>query len=240
MKDTLKYIVLLAAMVISVYGYHQLFVKPKEQRLQAELNKQKIQNDTLTKIADGYYTKLVADTLTQKQLKKLAEEVIELKNRKPVSVTKTVIQPVRIEKETDTISEIGDSIFITDSYPDKENPFLKYTNRFSLVDKKGVSEFDFSEITLSEVVTKKEDGLYQIDFKGPDFLEVKSINIQTEPQKKNEKDNSGILVGLNIEKDFTNNSTYYNPNAYYRFKKFYIGGGASTKGSGMFGIKIEL
>lgn len=183
---------------------------------------------------------MVADTLTQKQLEKLAAEVTELKNRKPVSVTKTIIQPVRIEKEVDSISSKGDSIFVEDYYPNKTNPFLRYTNRLSLTTLKGESDFLFSPINLSQVVTKKEDGLYQVDFKGPDFLEVKSLDIQTEPQLEPVKDNWGTLIGIEYGKNLDSNKNVFGVNVYERYKKFYLGGSITTNKDFMGGLKIEL
>ena len=45
-------------------------VKKKLEKAQIELRTTKIKNDTLVQINDRQYTKLVADTLTEKQLRK--------------------------------------------------------------------------------------------------------------------------------------------------------------------------
>ena len=206
-----------------------------------EANKiEQIKGDSLKKISEGYYQKLIADTLTKKQLKELAAEIIELKNRKPVSVIKTIIQPVRIEKETDSILVDKDSVYIIDYYPNKDNPFLKYTNNFSLINNKGISNFDFNTINISQVVTKKQNGLYQVDFKGPDFLQVNSLDIQTEPIVSPIKDNWGTLIGVEYGKNLENKTNLLELNIYQRYKKLYIGASISTNKDIKGGIKIEL
>lgn len=231
---------MILSVVTTVLYFQKKGAEKREFQAKQETRVQAIKSDSLKKVSDGYYQKLVADTLTQKQLKKLAAEITELKNRKPVSVTKTIIQPVRIEKEIDSVSSEGDSIFIEDHYPNKVSPFLRYTNRLSLTTLKGESAFTFNPISLSQVVTKKEDGLYQVDFKAPDFLEVKSLDIQTEPQLEPVKDNWGTLIGLEYGKNLDTNKQLLGINVYERYKKFYFGGSVTTNKDFMGGFKIEF
>jgi hypothetical protein len=241
MKNKMLIALILILIVISgVFWFQKRLAEKKVFQAQQELRVEKIAQDSLVKISDGYYQKLVADTLTGKQLKDLAEEIIELKNRKPIYVTKTIIQPVEVLKETDNITVEKDSVFIEDYYPSKEKPFLKYTNKFSLITEKGTSNFKFEPITLKEVVTEKEDGFYQIDFKGPDFLEVQSINIQTEPIIKYRADNWGTLIGVEYGKNLDTNLNMFEINAYQRYKKFYVGIAVSSNKDLKGGIKIEF
>lgn len=209
-------------------------------RTTQELRKKIISADKLEKLSEGYYQKLIADTLTKKQLNKLAADIIELKNREPISVTTTIIKPVEVIKETDDISVKEDSVFIEDYYPEKENSFLKYTNRLSLSSLKGVSKFKFDSIKLQQVVTKKENGLYQVDFKGPEFLELQSLDIQTEPIKETKRDKIGILLGTNYGKSMNTDTEFIGINAYLRVNKFYAGFGATSQNDFTAGIKIEL
>lgn len=213
----------------------------QKQRFQAqqEIRKKTLSNDSLT-FYKGVYSKYVADTLTRGELKKLAAQILDLQNRQPISVTKTIIQPVEIRKETDSVRIEKDTVYIKDYYPNKGNPFLTYTNNFSIKDTLGRSTFNFSPIALSQVITKKENGLYQVDFKGPDFLELKSLDIQTEPMEAIRPDNFGILIGADYIKDITENQQHLGINSYIRYKKFYIGAGATTQGSLNAGIKVEF
>lgn len=240
MNKLLMGLVVVLAVITAIFWFQKNAAQKREFQAQQEIRKERIKQDSLVKLSDGYYQKLVADTLTQKQLKDLAAEIVELKNRKPVSVTKTIVQPVRIEKETDSIGIENDSVYITDFYPNKDNPFLKYTNRFSLTSQKGISNFDFSAITLDQVVTKKENGLYQVDFKGPDFLELKSLDIQTEPMIEPVKDNWGTLIGVEYGKNLETDVNIFGINAYQRYKKFYFGGSVNTNSDLMGGIKFEF
>ena len=238
-----KILILALLIIIGILWFKN---NQKEKKLFEESQKYRkevIKKDSLEKVADGYYKKILADTLTQKELKRLAEDIVELKNRKPVSITKTIIQPVEIRKETDSITVERDSAFITDYYPNKTNPFLKYTNRFSLSTQKGNSNFDFNRITLTNVVTKKENGLYQVDFKGPDFLELKSLDIQTEPILEPVKDNWGTLIGVdygtNLDKA-ANLPNFVEFSVYQRYKKFYLGGGITSNKDVKGGLKFEF
>lgn len=229
------------ALSLIIFFWLKGFLVKKELDAQKEKYRvELIRSSELEKIADGYYQKVVADTLTQKELKRLAEELIDLKNRKPVSITKTVVQPVEIRKEVDSISIQKDSIFIADYYPNKINPFLTYTNRLSLNTETGVSNFNFNQITLSTVVTQKKDGLYQVDFKGPEFLKLKSLDIQTEPTETTSKDNWGTLIGVEYGQNLKNNTNIFEANIYQRYKKFYIGGSVSTNKDLKGGIKFEF
>ena len=227
-------------MIIGVLWFMKNQAEKREFEANQEIRKQIIAADSLVKLSDGYYQKLVADTLTKKELKKLAEKIVDLENRDPVSITKTIIQPVEIRKETDSILVEKDSVFISDFYPNKENPFLKYTNRFSLKTQKGESAFTFDTINLTQVVTKKKDGLYQVDFKGPDFLQLKSIDIQAEPMAPKEIDRVGFLFGVNYGKEMNTNMEFIEIDSYLRINKFYIGAGLNSKWDFKAGIKIEL
>lgn len=192
------------------------------------------------KVSNGFYQKIIADTLTKHQLKKLAEEITELKGRKPITITNTVIKPVYMDKPSDIVIVRNDSISITDYYPNKENPFLKYSNKTSLKTKKGRSTFDWKPIKLSQVTTKKDNGLYQVDFKGPDFLEVESLDIQTEPMAEPIKDNRGTLIGIEYGKNLGIEENIFEINVYQRYKKFYLGGAVSTDKDLKAGIKFEF
>lgn len=207
-----------------------------------EMRKGVIYRDSLVKLADGYYQKLVADTLTRSQLNELARQIVDIKKLQPVSVTTTVIKPINVVKETNEVKVSEDSISIQDFYPNKDNPFLTYKNKLSLTTQSGVSTFDFNEITLKEVISKKENGLYQVDFKGPPFIQVKSINIQTEPIEKEVKDKKGVLIGLSYgtNLDSKESSNFVELNVYQRYNKFYIGGGVDTNKNVKGGVKIEL
>tara|TARA_R110000868_G_scaffold74337_2_gene214910 strand:- start:30835 stop:31560 length:726 start_codon:yes stop_codon:yes gene_type:complete len=207
---------------------------------QQELRKKTIAQDSLVELSDGYYQKLVADTLTAKQLKKVTSELVELKRRKPISVTSVVAAPKSIKKDVDKVVVEKDSIFVEDYYPDKLKPFLKYTNRISVKTEKGKSEFKFNKIKLTQVVTKKENGLYQVDFVAPEFLDVSSIDIQAEPMKEKEKDNWGTVIGVEYGRNLDSNRDVFGVNLYKRYKRISIGAGIDSDKTVKGGVRIEL
>lgn len=241
MRDKiLAIVVIILLIVIGIFWFQKRAAEKQVFEAQQEVRKSIIAKDSLQKISDGHYQKLVADTLTQSQLKKITQEIIDLKNRKPISVTTTIVKPVQIVKDTDNIDVKEDSVFIEDYYPRKEYYFLKYTNRLSLKTKKGISDFNFSPIKLTQVVTKKDNGLYQVDFKGPHFFEVESLDIQTEPILEPKKDNWGTLIGIEYGKNLDTKNNIFEINAYQRYKKFYIGGAVSNDNNLKAGIKFEF
>ena len=237
--DLKKWVIIILAIVAAYLLIANKIQKRKTEKAQIELRTYKIRGDSLQKLSDGFYRKLLADTLTQKQLNKLAQEVTDLKNRKPIIVEKTIIRPEYIEKEIDGIYVDNDSISIVDYYPQKENPFLEYTNKFSITTQKGNSQFKFNPIELNKVVTEK-DGLYTVDFKGPEWLQVESLDIQARPLAPEKKDRFGILFGVDYGKNLNTNQNIIGIDSYIRFNKFYLGGGINSQGDLKGGIKIEL
>ena len=240
MKDKIFKIligVLLIAIII-LWWKNNKTLKEKFQA-QQELRKKKIAQDSLVKLSNGYYVRLVADSLTEKQLKRQAEKIIELEGRKPIIVEKIVVVPEYIEKPVDNITVKEDSIYIEDYYPNKQNPFLIYTNTFSYINQEGISKFNFLPITLGKVITEKDNGLYQIDFKGPKWLIVESIDIQAEPLAEETKDNWGTLIGFEYGKTLDIEEDIFEINVYQRYKKFYVGGAISSDKNLKVGLKFE-
>lgn len=234
-----KIAIALLIVVIAILWYQMNQEKKQKFQAQQELRKEKISQDSLVKLSNGYYTKLIADSLTRRQLKEQAEKIIELEGRKPIIVEKIVVIPEYIEKPTDDITVKEDSIYIEDYYPSKQNPFLTYTNTLSYTNQEGISKFNFSSITLGKIITQKKDGLYRVDFKGPEWLVVESIDIQAEPLTKETKDNWGTLIGFEYGKTFNIEEDIFEINIYQRYKKFYIGGAISSDKNLKVGLKFE-
>jgi hypothetical protein len=241
MKDKIYIgIITVLLLLVAIFYIQKEHGKSKLFKTEQNLRVTKIRHDSIVKIADGQYQKLVADTLTKVQLKNLAYKYIALKKREPVSVTTIEAGPKSLQKRTDKVEIKEDSLFIEDYYPDKLKPFLKYTNNISLKTKLGNSNFKFSTIKITQVVTKKENGLYQIDFIAPDFLDVKSIDVQSEPMAKEKKDNWGTLIGVDYGKNLESQRNIFGINIYKRYKKFYIGASIDSDKIVRGGIKIEL
>lgn len=238
-KLTLTVIAVLSLFLVILWTKNEK-IKKQKFLMQLEARKTKLSSDSLLIISEGHYQKLVADSLEIGELKSIIDSVIDLNGRTPKTITKTVIKPIEIIKYVDSTRIKNDSIFITDYYPDKETSFLKYTNRTSLATQKGKSKFNFSPITLNHIVSKKNNGFYTVDFVGPEFIEVESLDMQAEYLPAEEKDNWGTLIGVEYGQNLENQTNIFEINAYQRYKKFYFGGAVSTNKDLKAGIKIEF
>lgn len=239
-KTLVKWVLIVLVAMIAILLVRGEIQKKKLEKTQLEVRKWKIKQDSLLKLSDGYYRKLVADTLTKNQLKKLAEDIIELKGRKPVVVQNVTFVPKEVEKLIDDVVVKNDTAYIEDYYPSKESPFLKYTNKFSISNQKGFSKFKFNPVDLAIVLTQRDDGIFEADIKGPEFLNFTNVDIQAIPLTPPSKDNFGWLFGVGYGKDFNTNENFFDIDIYARIKRFYIGGGVTTSGMAKGGIKIEF
>jgi len=193
-----------------------------------ELRKQIIKNDSLQKLADGLYTKRVADTATIKDLRQLNDSLkLELKNPKVVVVTK--IQPKDQEGEVDSVSVEQDSISITDYYPDKDNPFVSYFAKIDIPTQKGIGKFSFNEFDLNLGITQNKDGTYSLNTQLPEFMTVNSINVQSLPMDIPKPDNFGWLLGVKGNYSFEDQSLGYEVIGGIRFKKVNVITTANTQ-----------
>ena len=82
--------------------------------------------------------------------------------------------------------------------------------------------------------------MYTIDFKGPEWLTVESLDIQAKPLAPEKRDRFGILFGVDYGKNLSNDNQFIEVNSYLRLNKFYLGGGINSQGDIKGGIKIEL
>lgn len=230
MKDIIKYLIVGTIFCfIGITIYKNLIVSPKEEKFETALRKNKIKNDSLVQLKNGLYQKLIADTLTIKELRKKSNSLeLELENPKIVEVIKFV--PKEIEKPIDGII-IKDSIIETeDYYPRKENYFIKYSSKINLKTEKGEGKFSFTPQEVVLGIEQKKDGTYATKTKLPEYLKITDIDVESLPLTREKKDNFGILFGGGAGKDLKNNSSYLRLNTGIRYKKTYlqIGGNSNN------------
>lgn len=208
---------------------------------QTEIRTGKIKVDSLQKVADGHYRKLVADTLKQAELNKLVAELgLKLKEKpKVVEVIKFKPRPV-IDKPVDEIAVKEDSVYIEDYYPQKANYAIKYSNKFSLSKKQGLSNWDFKPIQISIVLSQRKDGIFTSDIKTPDWIEVESVDIQSTPLELYKPDNFGWIVGVGTGKDYKSHNDYMRFTGGIRFKKLYFEVGGTTEQTLDASLKVEF
>lgn len=172
MKD-LKYILIIFAISIaSLVIIQKMSVENEKARKEYILR-----NNTLQKISDKQSRKLIADSLTKREMKKHIDSLeIDLKTK-----PKIVIQPeIRFrdeEKKPDTVFIDKDNVRIVDYYPNKVEPFVKYSFRDS------IGKFSFYPIKIAIVVSERKDGIWQVDTKMPEYVEVTDIKAVALPIK---------------------------------------------------------
>lgn len=193
-----------------------------------ELRKEKLGNDELKQIAEGHYQKLVADTLRVKDLERIVDSLnIELK-AKPRIVYQIKYVPKEVEKPVDSISIQDGVIGIEDFYPEKDNYFIRYRNKISLVDSTGTGIWSFNPLSVSAVISERSDGMFVADFKTPSWLSIESVDIQATPLTPTKIDNFGWLLGVGVAKDFRDDAFYGRLSGGIRYKKIYLILGAGT------------
>ncbi len=161
------------------------------------LRKEIIKKDSLEKINDSVYRKLVNDYETQKSLldktekisKDLAKKIKDNKeNIKIVVETGFTFKP---QENKNKAIEISDSIInIKSQYP-LTNPFIKYDANINLLNKNIIEKWDFNEIPLNLIITEKQNGLWESYIVGNENMIVKKLTVNTLPlvTKPKEKEN---------------------------------------------------
>lgn len=240
MKKTTNWIIAALTVVIVIFWLTSRQKDWKIKEAQRKENIVKIKQDSLQKLSDSLYQRLVADTLSERQIKDLTKEIVDLKGIKPETIIKIITKIKEVEKSTDSVSIKQDSIFIEDYYPKKENYLIKYINKTSLTNTKGVSKFEFNKFQITGVISEQSDGLFIFNLKTPEFIEVGGIEVQSLPKETIKKDNWGYLFGAGYGQNINSKESFININSYIRYKKFYIGLEATTQGNLLGGIKVEF
>lgn len=213
----------------------------------AEVNREKraliLKNDTLQQISETQYRKLLADSLTQKELNRIVKDLEIKLEANPRIVYRTKIEIREVEKTTDSVSIENDTITVDSHYPQKENYFARYQSKISLKDSTATELWNFQPFDMALVVSLRDDGLYQVDSKVPSFMTISSIDVQGVPMsqdKDNKRNNFGLLLGGGVGQQFLDETTYYRLETGIRFKRFYIDVGFNTNVSGDAVIKFEF
>lgn len=219
-------------------GYNYMNNKVEDARI--DLRKERIKNDTLQILADGQARKLVADTLTKKQLRKKVDSLQIAYDGKPVTITQIVVTPKDSKKEIDSIIIGNEEIKVVDFYPQKDNYFVKYSNTINTLTKEGNSNWKFGKINLDLLITQKKDGTYEANMKAPAFIAINSLDVQSQPIDPIVSDNFGVLLGAGYGRDFGLGTDYLRVDGGIRFKKTYLMIGGNTNKQADIGLKYEF
>lgn len=218
MKD-IKYIVTIVLLILgSIFIYSSMNEKIKDLK-----REQVIFKDSLRIIDSTQYSKIIADTLTERQLRKRIEE-LEIENAKKPKIITEIQWKVRdSEKVVDTIYlPKGDSkLYVSDYYPNKYDPFVNYTLKDT------IGKFKFYPINTAIVVSENKDGTWKVDTKTPEFIEITNITA-VGLKKEFEPKTSPFYIGGGVQKQ----GERYPISALggFRVKRTIIFGGLNTEG----------
>lgn len=238
MKKDVTYLVIILLLLLGGWLGYQHYQKKLDEKDLA-YKKEVLKSDKLEKINETQYRKLVADTATIKELRGIVDNLGIKLTEKPKVVEVVKLVPVEVNKPIDGVIVKEDSVSITDYYPKEENYFAKYTNNFNLNTKEGLSKWSFNPVTMSIVLSQREDGIWQSDVKVPDFIEVSDVDIVATPLEIY-KNNFGWILGASYGKDFNKDSEFIRISGGFRYKKTYIDIGASSNETVDFGVKFEF
>lgn len=230
-------IVLLIIIFLAGFFVSKHFSKNKIEDLRKEI----IKNDSLVQIDSVTYKKLVADTLTKRQLRKEIKDLkVSLKDPKTITKIKFVPRDI-IKKEIDTVTITKDTIInVVDFYPNKSNPFIRYSAQINYPSKNSFSNWEFYPQNINLVIGKNDIGMYEVVSKVPEFIKINSVDVLSKPITANKKDNFGFLFGAGYGKDFRFNTEYLTANAGIRFKKTYILFNINTNETANIGLNFEF
>ena len=190
--------------------------------------------DSLRKVSDNHYQKLVNDINTEKELSeqlkkenKALYEEIKKEKKQVIAYTSLKAQP---EKKVETIRlvpvsdrlKVGEREYkeFDDYYPNKEDYFINYRGRLDVsdndityIDVKSdsgelVGTWKFSSLKIGIVVSEKEKGLFHVDLDAPSWLAVKNVEVNTLPLSAIKPDNFDWVIGGAVGKNYGGNMVF--------------------------------
>ena len=187
-----------------------IFSGVRERSFNAEVDELKntiLKKDSLVKVREGEFTKLVNDTKSKKELdrevkgetpktyediKKSKEKIISHTKIKLVPVSKTIVDTVYIDSS-------GTKKF-TSFYPEKNNYFIK--NFTTIINNEAKTEWSFTPLKVNIVVTEQKDGMYRARLSGPEWIQAEEVTINSLPLNPVTERKFKFLLGASGGYDF--------------------------------------
>lgn len=204
----LKYykLIIVALIIIGAFS----FILVQNAGLKSDLvdyKKTILQKDSLEKIREGEYTKLVNDLKSSNDLKKYIKEIsdstyqdIKRNKEKPLIITKVTTVPKTIQTiDTVYIDTLGVRT-ITSYYPNKDSMYIKHTS--IIKDKESKNTWEFSPLKLNVIVTQQKDGMYRARFVGPSWIEAQEVTVNSLPLSPITERKFKFLLGVSGGYDF--------------------------------------
>lgn len=232
-------VVVAIVVMLAVWKFADIIHGKEKAELLRQVRIEKIKNDSLVNLGEGMYTKLVADTLTLKQLNKLNDSLkLELKNPKIITEIVTIIK--EIEKPIDNVQVKDSIVTIEDFYPSKKDKFITYNSKININTSKGIGKFRFEKLPITLGIGQNKDGTYYVNTKLPEFMEVTKLDVQSQPIVEEVEDNFGWLVGVGAGNDYQYGNKYLTLSTGIRYKKLYLEVEGATNKTLEVGIKTEF
>lgn len=178
--------------VLFAYKYFEAFFDNKQKDHQIrELRIELIEADSLKKIEEGKYTKLVNYYSTRKDVnasvKKSSPEIhkeIKKGGGKILSNTSMGIS-LKDKEEIIPIKNPIDSIYkFTSHYPNDKSPFITYDGKLNVRTKKMDTKWTFRTLPINIILTENTNGLWSTYVDAPEFVEINNLYVESLPPTK--------------------------------------------------------
>ncbi len=229
-KSNIFILLLIALIIWLLFTMYNLCGEKKS--LYNDINSMKMEiitKDSLVKIKDGEYTKLVnyyntESDLTKKLKDSNKELVSEIKDKKEKVLQLTgLVASLRGQLSSGSVDSIGkDSLSISIFYPQEEDWFINWKGLINTNELTYDGSWNFSRLKLNIVLTEEVSGIWRTRINGPDYFVIDSLKIESLPPQEyipNKSKKLSLLVGAGVRR-------YYGDNPH---NKLVIGAGLKYK-----------
>lgn len=238
-----KYIVVGILLFLMIFGISLVISNFRKDGLLEDYKKTLIENDSLRKIDNGHYQKLVNDMKSTNQILSIIKEdnknlykYLKEQGKKPISYTSIDFKPDdKINTIPINIKEKDGLTYFNDYYPHKEDYFINY---HGVINKDSLnSSWTFKPIKIGIVVSEKTKGLFEADLTAPDWITVNSIEVNSLPLSDIKKDNFDWLIGVSGGLNYLQRTPVFDLETGFRYKKSIFSIQGTTNNEVKFGYK---
>lgn len=190
MEKIAKRVLIGLLLIISLICYFQW--KHYSTKVDELTKNHKIKTDRLEKISETQYKKLMADSLSKREMKVIIDSLKFESLKKVEEVVSMDVKIKEIEKIVDRIVYVNNKVEVDDYYPNKDKPLIHYQIRDT------IGKFNFYPFSLSIAISEQPDGTWRVDSKVPEFLqvtEIQALSLKKQPVQKR----SPFLLGAGVE-----------------------------------------
>ena len=225
MRENLKKYLLFFIVVILLLLTFRLYVDNiKKDNLLKDYKYELIKNDSTRKIAEGHYQRLVNDMNSYKELVNIISEnnkdflkYLKDNNKKPISYIETSFKPKDTITNTIITKDKDGLSYFEDFYPSKQDYFIKYNGE---IRKDSLhSSWKFTPIKLDLVISEKTKGIYEADIKSKEWIDIKSLTVNSLPLEPIKQDNFDFLLGGNAGFNYKTKNPLIEFESGFRYKK---------------------